>query len=126
MRIGEAFANLHPASPRHLWFFVAGPDRDGSMVAFNFTSAKDGCDQTCVVQAGEHPFVAHQTVVAYRRGRLFSTKAYAAIKSLGCYEPWADLSAGLLLRIQQGAIASPGTTTKLKTMVRQSLGIQSA
>jgi hypothetical protein len=92
------------------------------MAAFNFTTPHVGCDRSCVVLPGEHPFVVHETVVAYRRGRVFTPKAYAAMQSLGCSNPWCDLSPELLLRIQQGALISPATRGKLKKMIEDALG----
>ena len=85
---------------------------------FNFTSWNSGCDQTCIVKPGEHPFVKHDTVIAYGRGLLLERTARNELQRLGFYQGHAALSDSLLKRIQQGALDSEFTPIHLQDIVR--------
>ena len=41
----------------HLWVVISLPDEIGEVVVVNLTSHRDNKDQSCVIEAGEHPFV---------------------------------------------------------------------
>ncbi len=119
MKIGDTFFNLHPSSPRYLWIVTAGPTTEDELLIFNFTSATDGCDESCVVLPGEHPHVHHRTIVAYGRGSLARRSILTSPRSLCSVQQ--SVSAGLLRRIQQGALDSQFTKQRFQAIVRQFL-----
>jgi hypothetical protein len=65
---------------------VTPPGQDGSVVIFNATDIYPGCDRTCVLAAGDHPYLRRESIVAYARGRFLTPKAFAALENLRCYE----------------------------------------
>jgi hypothetical protein len=122
LRVGDCFLNQNPGSPEHLWIVVAGPTPAGELAIFNITSWREGCDESCIVERGEHPFVQHKSVVAYARGQLLSDETWALLQRHGCtMKP--PVSAELLRKIQDGALASDFTPGKLQTLVRQELSL---
>jgi hypothetical protein len=118
LNLGDTFLNLNPYIATHLWAIVSTPTPEDQVVMFNFTSRKPGCDETCVIRRGEHPFVKHDTAVAYRRGRLLSRTDWNKLQELGFYEAQPPLSNALLKRIQQGALDSEFTPIGLQEIVR--------
>ncbi len=54
----------------HLWVVSSLPTDDGSVVILSFTTWRFGCDENCVIEVGEHPFVKHKTVIAYEKALL--------------------------------------------------------
>jgi hypothetical protein len=102
---------------------VATPGTDA--LAFNFTTRRPGgqCDTSCIVAAGEHPFVRRETVVEYRRGVFGPQKAWEDLVRLGAARSSDPVSAALLLRIQQGTLASKFAAERFKQIVRQALGL---
>ena len=118
MTLGETFLNTNPYIAVHLWAIVSTPTVEHAVVMFNFTSWKSGCDETCLIKTGEHPFVQHDTVVAYRRGQLLSRAAWNELQRLGFYQEHAALSDSLLRRIQQGALDSEFTPIDLQDIIR--------
>ena len=124
MKLGDTFINLNPDSPEHLWVVASLPTPDGSLVIFNLTSHRSGCDETCVVEPGEHPFVKHRSVVAYARGQSLPAQAVKYMQARKLYQPHQPVSAALLDRIQRGALASEFTPQKLQAAVRESMRTQ--
>jgi len=46
---GDTFRDSAAFIPAHLWI-VAAILTEGGLLAFNLTSHRDGCDETCVVE----------------------------------------------------------------------------
>lgn len=122
MNLGESF--LLKIEGGHLWVVcsLASAVSDGGVLLFNFTTYRLGQDRACVVVPGEHPFVTHETIVAYQHGRLVPPKVQEAFCKHA--EPQVQVSPALLTRIQNGALASDFTPDKLKLVVRKSVVAQ--
>lgn len=120
MTLGDTFFVNHPSAHVHLWVVAAGPTLRLEYVIFNFTTYWDGCDSTCVLQAGDHPFIKHLTCVAYSRGKLLPESLTTSKAHSFAWK--TPVSPPVLLRIQQGAIGSRFTPGKLKPIVGQALG----
>jgi hypothetical protein len=119
---GDTFLDFHPTFRTHLWVIVATPG--GDALAFNFTTrrAVPTCDTSCVIRPGEHPFVRNETVVEYRRGLLGPQKAWDDLVRCGGAKAHDPVSAPLLLRIQEGALASRFTVQAFQRIIRDLLG----
>jgi hypothetical protein len=99
------------------------------VAAFRFISKarrRGHYDLSCEIQPGAHPFVTGPTVVDYAAGRKFDQHTWNAALNTpgtGLREP---VTPELLLRIQQGALASNQTPQELQDMIRVTLqGLQS-
>lgn len=121
MTLGKTFLNVNPYIPVHLWVIVSNPTPDDAVVMFNLTSWRKGCDETCLIKANEHPFVKHDSVVAYGRGQLLTRTDWNRLQRLGFCQEHQPLSDVLLKRIQQGALDSEYTNIKLQEIVRNSM-----
>jgi hypothetical protein len=115
LTIGSAFVNQNPGSPEHLWIVVA-VTKDGDAVIFNITTVRQGCDMTCPVTDRDHPFVRHDSVVAYGRGQLISPGIFAALQHAGCSME-RTASPELVNRIREGAMKSRFTPQKLQIAI---------
>lgn len=120
LSVGSTFLNQNPGSPEHLWIVVAGPTDGAEFVIFNLTTWKDGCDESCIVRRGDHPFVTHDSFIAYARGQILSTNNWILLQRYGCTirDP---VSPELLDRIRHGALASDFTPQKLQRIVQTAL-----
>ena len=121
LELGDTFINLNPGSPEHLWVVTTPPDHEGSVVIFNVTTRRPGCDTTCVVVAGEHPFVKHESVIQYNRGQVFTATALDALRRLACFQAHAAATRHLVYKIQRGALDSERTPQKLQEIVSRNL-----
>ena len=120
LKLGDTFLNVH------LWVVCTLPDSERSVVAINFTTKRSDSDDSCVIRAGEHPFVAHDTVLAYSKARVWGMELQQAILGLGdeCRRN-ASVKDVVLSRIQEGGLKSPHLSPKMKGMIRDSMALQS-
>ncbi len=72
----------------------------------NFTTRRKDSDLACVLRAGEHPFVHHETCVNYAGAKVVSEAQIQTILRKGLLSNHAAVSPGLLQRIREGAAAS--------------------
>lgn len=122
MDLGSTFKIVRPNEVGHLWVVISRGDSEGSVVTVNLTSRRHGCDETCVVQVGEHPFIHHETVVAYVYAKLVPRDMQEQILANPSQAvPHAPVSAALLRRIQKGALDSRHVPPVLKKAVKASL-----
>ena len=94
---------------------------------FNFTSLRNNYDNSCVIQAGEHPFVRHDTFVIYAQGKVVSLEMQKHMMANPAEAaPRQPVSAALLERIQLGALKSDFTPQKMQKAVQVSRAQQEA
>jgi hypothetical protein len=121
VNLGDTFLNINPYIAQHLWAIVSNPATDGRVVMFNFTSRHPGCEETCIIRRGEHPFVKHDTIVAYQRGQWLSRADWDQLQKLGFCQPHSSLTPSLLLRIQRGALDCDLTPIGFLEIIRASM-----
>lgn len=126
MNSGTTFIFSEKPNQEHLWMVVTNPKLE-KVVIVNFTSFRLGSDESCVVDAGEHPFVRKKTCVNYADAKVVPSKNLAKLLGMKRHNgsfvcPQREpLSNELLLRIQQGAVISDRTPLEAKSIVEQLL-----
>ncbi len=115
LTVGFAFVNQNPGSPEHLWIVVEVTS-GGDAVIFNVTTERSDSDTTCRLKAGEHPFIVHDSVVAYNRGQLIAQAVFAQLQKAG-YLIQPPASPALVKKIRNGARQSPFTPKKLSALL---------
>ena len=122
---GDTF-RLSVADP-HLWVVITTPvGKNGVFIAVNMTSIKNGVpkDGNCVILPGEHPFVVTETEMYYIKAREWQVSGFDSLASYGAsFQPNKPVTNALLLRIQQGALASTFMETGFQKAVRRELGL---
>lgn len=118
LTIGAAFVNQNPGSPEHLWIVVA-ITLDPEAVIFNVTTRRADSDLTCILQPSDHPFIKHESVIAYRRGQLITDAIFERLQRSGCIiQPSASIE--VVKRIRDGAIGATRSkfiSPKLQTII---------
>lgn len=120
MNLGDTFVNLNPSSPSHLWIVISNETPEGWVIV-NLTTYRDGCEETCILDVGDHPWIQKTSIVHYIRSSLLSQSAFGHMQRLGVHDPKEPLEREVLRRVQQGALASPHMKKKYKEIVRESL-----
>jgi hypothetical protein len=119
MKLGETYLVLNKG---HLWVVITDPQSDGSVAMVSFTTKRANSDLNCVMNVGDHPFIRHETIVAYELARVLDPgqqKHVLANPSLS--PPKAPVSSALLQRIHEGALVSDLTPQKIQKMVRETM-----
>lgn len=102
LRPGFAFHFADRPDDDHLWL-IASSTKEPDVVILNMTTVRRFSDTSCLIEAGEHEFVKHQTCIAYDRAEVVSMNSIEARLLDGNIEPRAPLSKELMLRIWEGA-----------------------
>jgi hypothetical protein len=101
----------------HLWFVFAGPDARDQLAISNFTSQKEGCDASCLVGPGEHPWITHDSAVMYPEARLSPSSMLQTAERRQLLRRQPELSRDLLKRIRDGALKSPHTEHGIRSLI---------
>ena len=88
------------------------------MAWVSLTTSRQNSDQTCVLNAGDHPFVRHETVVGYSRADLQNTTKLSSGLASGQLICDDNVRPDVLVRIQQGALRSKHTKNEVKDFLR--------
>jgi hypothetical protein len=100
MKIGDAF---YFSFDIHLWVVISDPSRGDEFVLVSVTTKEPYKDSTCKLHAGDHPKIIHDSLVDYKRARLFTQRDFAKLVQKKAVIPVAPVSAAVLARILDGA-----------------------
>ena len=103
----------------HLWMVCSLPDAIGCLGLFNLTSWRPSCDENCIVDPGEHPFVKRRSVVRYQDGRLATPTQQYKLSIVALSRP--PLSLTLLAKVQEGALRSDLTAQNIQALIADSI-----
>lgn len=110
-------------STPHLWVILWGPA--GAARAFlsvYLTTVRAHSDRSCVIVTGEHPFIQHDTAVAYGEVQRWPEDRLLQLVAEGVAKPRQPVSPPLLERLRAGFFASARTPHAMVTMARDDLG----
>ena len=109
-----------PSGPdQHLFIVCNDTCRLGLNLLVNISSFYDGCDSTCVLDRGDHPFVKHLSYVFYARAIIsHADKIQRGIGS-GILTPQPDMIDEVFQRVEAGITGSPDTPGKIIKYFRQ-------
>jgi len=103
VQAGDTFLLKDKAVDDHLWIIVSDPSVDDQKVLFvSMTTYGPSKEAVCLLNPGDHPFVRHQTCIAYDFARATSLQKLTALKDAGLLEMSTPVAAGLLIRIRRG------------------------
>lgn len=93
-----------------------------AFLAAYFTTLRSHSDRTCVITPGEHPFVQHDTCVAYSETRRITAERLRVLVRSRQAIAKEPVSPELLRRIREGLFASQHTPHAIVTMAREEFG----
>lgn len=109
--------SLRNPNAKHLHVILTDACADGLHLLGSITSVQRGIfhDKTCIIQAGEHPFITHDSYFAYRR--LMTSLGNHVIKCVDGWEynPKEPVSDALFDRICAGIDVSEFTPRGMRT-----------
>lgn len=110
LNAGDTFwiADLGDDTVGHLWVIISEPDVDPDRVAVAaFTTWEDYKDDSCILEAGDHPFIRHTTCIDYRGpGSLLSAADIEQRIQRGQIKLREPVGRDVLARIREGAARS--------------------
>ena len=121
MKTGDTFVLRLPNKIPHLWIIISDPNPNNEIVIVNVTTSDLSMDNACIIKHGDHPFIKHESVIAYYHALLMSVDKIAEWKSKHYLESWPSVKYPLLKRIQQGAIDSEYTPQKIQGIIMKQM-----
>jgi hypothetical protein len=116
MTVGESFLMEYPrGGVKHLFFVLAKVDPACVLLAC-VSTIRPGidCDQSCVLHAGDHPFIQHDSYVVYSE-LVFAIEAYIDKQiAQGICKSRDSASPALIARMRQSGLTSPSIAEKWK------------
>ena len=75
----------------------------------NISSYYDGCDDTCLLDVGDHPFVRHRSYIFYAKAKIYKADKIQNGFDQGILKPQPDLADDVFARVEAGITISPDT-----------------
>jgi len=107
----------------HLWVLLWGPEGLArAFLSIHLSTWRKGRDRTCLIQAGEHAFVHHETYVVYNAAKRLTEAALQDAVGARQAIPRDPVSPVLPERLRAGFIASPFTPNAMVQLARDQFG----
>lgn len=126
IELGTTFWGGNPDDPsgKHLWFVISDPNRNsGFALIVNMTTFREGSENCCVLQQGEHPGVDCKSAINYLRARNVLgeniEKAYRKRPNHIVFAERADMD--LIIKILQGALESKRISPECRDIAKREL-----
>jgi hypothetical protein len=117
VRAGDTFLVNPPYN--HLYVVCSDPAVDPVQVLLvSFTSFKPKEETSCIVKAGEHPFIKHRSCIRYKDAKIASVQDLGRLLDGGRMTRHEPVSAELLGRIRSGASKSDYLPEECRRLLR--------
>ncbi len=103
-----------PGQKRHLHVVLTGPNANNEVVVVSITTRRGKSDCTTILKSGEHPFIKHDSVIAYSAAKIYSIKHLETVLSLESYVIEEDMDKVVLKRIQDDAANARHMTRSIR------------
>lgn len=102
----------------HLWVIINDPSAHQDTALFvNVTTLSTIAELTCVLKAGEHPFVKHDSWIRFASAKTALVAQLDRLESLGLIIRQQPAPPALVQKIRAGAAASPQLPQKFVTLL---------
>jgi hypothetical protein len=117
MKTGSTFRFTDPEIEEHLWFVISDFTAE-SVVSVNLTSLRTSADRACILVPGDHPFVAHESYIAYNYARLIRREELQLLISDGLIIELQPAAADLMQKVWDGAARTKQLPIKCRELLR--------
>ena len=95
------------STTKHFYILLTDPFGPAKQVAMACVcSVRDGCDTTCLLKVGDHPFIEHPSYVAYNLSRIERSDALINGVAKGLFVDKGMLDEGVFQRVLAGVTKS--------------------
>lgn len=119
---GDCFlAGAEEDEKLHLRVVATPPAADGCFVSVSVTTRRKNSENLVILQPGDHPFLRHESVVAYRFSEIAWVETVEAAIESGEARKREPLAANVLRRLQEGLIESEFTPNGVRNFAKEIL-----
>lgn len=102
----------------HLWIIIT-PANEGEVVTVCLVTAHKRSERLVVLNKGDHPFVQHESVIAYRYCQIRDVADIEELINRDLAKSREPVSPSLLKRIQAGLVDSDFTPNGVRAFYRE-------
>jgi len=106
----------------HLWIIISPPS-EGEVVTVSVTTKRKRSESLVVLRPGDHPFIAHDSVIAYSYSRVRPVDDIETALLNGTAKKREPVSEQLLKRVQAGLLDSDFTPNGVRHFFREVMGL---
>jgi hypothetical protein len=106
----------------HLWIIVT-PVTEGEVITVCMVTAIKKSERLVVLENGDHPFIKHESVIAYRYSRIRTVEDIEELLEKKQARKKEPTSEALLKRIQAGLMDSDLTPNGVRAYYRSVMGL---
>lgn len=121
---GQSFLSDEEKTPRgeykrHLRIIITDADEENRHVVVSVTTLKfpPKQDISCILKAGDHPFIKHKSIVDYKYTRIMSSMEIREGLRRGLLIKKEEVRCSVLVRIIEGAKHSIHIPSEIKNMI---------
>ena len=116
---GDTFVNqFAPHTPPHLWTIISDTQQSaGEIVIVNFTSWREGEDESCLLDQTDHPFIKHKTCISYRDAQIVRLARLEELESRNLITRKETLDSDILARVREGVMVSRFVKLKIRKIL---------
>jgi hypothetical protein len=114
----------HDPDRKHLFIVLTDPCPTGrDVLMVNISTVRSGCDQTCKLFAGDHPFIQRDSFVEYAMARIEAAEKIANGVKTRVLAPHADMDSAIFARVCHGLSVSPFVKPRMLRYYRERTGL---
>lgn len=123
MKAGDTFlAGKDEDEKLHLRIVVTEPNAEGEVAVVSVTTRRNRSEGLVVLQVGDHPFIRHESVIAFAYAEITSVAGIERAIAAGTARTREPASVALLKRVQAGLLDSDFTPNGVRQFGREILG----
>lgn len=122
MQAGDTFlAGKDEDEKLHLRILVTSPNAQGEVAVVSLTTRRRGSETLVVLHPGDHPFVRHESVIAFSWSEIANVARIERAIAEGNARRREPVSAEVLERIRAGLLDSDFTPNGVRQFVKEVL-----
>ena len=122
MNPGDTYIDAATAARSGHLRLVVGVTPAGEDIVVGCATRRPPCDDSCVLQAGEHPRITRETIIDFPLTTIEQPGTIARQIAAGVWSAQPPVSPAVLDRIRQGADNSPRLKPAHKVAIRRATG----
>jgi hypothetical protein len=116
VEIGDTFVLVNQKIDPHLWIVISLPQNNAEeIVIVNLTTHGVWKDQSCILDAGQHPWIRHKSCVSYRDAKCVPELQLDSLLASGVLVRDAPVTDDILRLLLMGAVLTNDLPNKFFT-----------
>ncbi len=117
IKVGTAFQFQDRSADHHLYVVISNPQQP-HVVLVSVTTKRRFTDTTCELKVGDHPFIQHDSCIAYEYAEIVEVAAIEAKLATGDIRLREEFAKEMILRIWEGAERTRNLSNRCTEILR--------